>query len=457
MNIRTKLGVRFSAIVATILSTFCIGVYILSADYRREEFFSRLESRAITTARLLVNVKEVDNTLLRIIDKNSIHALYEEKVMVFNSRDSLIYASLDNLQADYSPELLRQIRKEGILEYTKGEIEHVGLVYQSPQGDLVVISSAYDRYGRSKMQNLRSVLLMGFMMGILIILISGYIFSGQVLQPLARINEEISNIGEGNLNMRVSEGNGRDEIAQLGKNFNNMLRRLEKAFEVQQQFVSSASHELRNPLAAITSQLQMMLEKRRTVEEYEQSLQSMLEDTRTLVALTNGLLLLAQSDVDKQRLVFSTVRVDELLYAAQNELRKSQPNYRFLFEYDALPEEESSLSVKGNEHLLKTVFLNLMDNACKFSPNKTARIRIGVDRQMVRVTVEDQGEGIPHEEQSLIFTPFYRGKHATSDVPGYGIGLALCHRIVDFHGGDISVQSFPGKGSQFTILLPNFN
>lgn len=457
MNIRTKLGFRFSAIVATILSAFCIGVYLLSADYRREEFFSRLESRAITTARLLVNVKEVDYTLLRIIDKNSIHALYEEKVMVFNSRDSLIYSSLDNPNAGYSPELLQQIRKNGILEYTNDEMEHVGLVYKSPQGDLVVISSAYDRYGISKLQNLRSVLLMGLMVGILIIIISGYIFSGQALQPLARINEEISIIGEGNLNLRVNEGNGRDEIAQLGKNFNNMLRRLEKAFEVQRQFVSSASHELRNPLAAITSQLQMMLEKRRTAEEYERSLQSLLEDTRTLVALTNGLLLLAQSDVDKQRLLFTTVRVDELLYAAQNELRKSQPNYRFLFEYDALPEEESILSVRGNEHLLKTVFLNLMDNACKFSPDKTARIRIGADQQMVRVTVSDQGEGISHEEQAMIFTPFFRGKHATSNVPGYGIGLALCQRIVDFHGGEIMVQSQPGKGSKFTILLPNFN
>jgi signal transduction histidine kinase len=198
----------------------------------------------------------------------------------------------------------------------------------------------------------------------------------------------------------------------------------------------------------------MMLEKRRTVEEYEQSLQSLLEDTQTLVALTNGLLLLAQSDIDKQRLLFTRVRIDELLFTAQNELRKAQPLYHFLFEYSTLPDDDSLLQISGNEHLLKTVFINLMDNACKFSWNKTVHIRIGVDSNMIHIAFEDHGDGIPAEDLPLIFTPFFRGRHTTSSVPGYGIGLALCQRIVAFHRGDIEVASELGKGSCFTIHLP---
>jgi signal transduction histidine kinase len=454
MNIRSKLALRFTAIVATILTVFCIGVYSLSENYRREEFFSRLESRGITTARLFVTVKEVDKELLRIIDKNSIHALSQEKVLVFDHRDSLVYTSLDDLDAGYSPKLLHKIRAHGKLEYAEDEIEHVGLTYLGQQGEFVVIASAFDRYGRSKLQNLRSVLLTGFLIGILLIIFSGYIFAGQALQPLARINEEISDIGEGNLDRRVSEGNGRDEIAQLGQNFNMMLQRLEKAFEVQQQFVSSASHELRNPLASITSQLQMMLEKRRSQEEYEHALQSLLEDTQTLVALANGLLLLAQSSIDKQRLMFSLVRVDEVLFAAQNELRKAQPDYHFLFEYDALPEDESLLSIKGNEHLLKTAFLNFMDNACKFSADHTVRIRMGAGSNTLTVCFSDNGVGIPLEEQTLIFTPFFRGEHTNSTVPGHGIGLAMCQRIVQLHNGTIDLRSEKGKGSTFLVSIP---
>ncbi|HLP92786.1 MAG TPA: ATP-binding protein [Saprospiraceae bacterium] len=454
MNIRSKLALQFSAIVATILSVFSIGVYSLSENYRQEEFFSRLESRAITTARLFVSVEEVNKDLLRIIDKNSIHSLFQERVLVFDAADSLVYSSVEDLQANVSGALLKNIRHRGKIAYSENSVEYVGLKYTGAQGDFVVISSAYDRYGMSKLKNLRDVMLAGFLASILLIVALGYVFAGQALQPLARINDEISDIGEGNLNRRVNEGNGKDEIARLGMNFNHMLHRLETAFTTQKQFVSSASHELRNPLAAITSQLQMMLEKRRSQEEYEQSLRSLLEDTQTLVSLTNGLLLLAQSDVDKQRLLFTKVRIDELLFTAQNELRKAQPKYHFIFEYGTLPDDDTLLLINGNDHLLKTAFINLMDNACKFSSNHTVNIRIGVDKRTIQVAFTDIGEGIPLEDQPLIFTPFFRGKHATSHVPGYGIGLALSQRIVAFHRGTIHLQSTPGKGSCFTIKLP---
>ena len=456
MNIRTQLTLRFTIIVATIMVAFCLSVYLLSEDYRREEFFSRLESRALTTARLYVTVQEVDEKLLRIIDKNSIYALFEEKVLIFNPNNQLVYSSLDDLEVDHSPKLLNEIRQQRKMEYTEGQIEHVGLVYVGEQGEFVVISSAFDRYGRSKLQNLRNVLFTGLFVGLLIIVISGAVFAGQVLQPLARINEEISSIGEGNLSRRISEGNRHDEIARLAMNFNDMLRRLESAFEVQQQFVSSASHELRNPLAAITGELQMMLEKERTSQEYEQSLRSLLEDAQTLVELTNGLLMLAQSNIEKQRQHFKALRVDETLFAAQNELSKAHPDYHFLFEYDTVPEDESLLTVLGNDHLLKTAFVNLMDNACKFSDDHTVRIRLGISGRSVSISFSDNGVGIPSEEQEMVFTPFFRGQHATSGVRGHGIGLPLCRRIVRLHNGDVSLHSAPGKGSRFKVSLPLF-
>lgn len=455
MNLRTQLTLRFTAIVATILLAFSTAVYLLSDDYRREEFFNRLESRAITTARLYVTVKEVDVTLLRIIDKNSIHALFEEKVLVFNPQDSLVYSSLDDLKVEYSPELIRQIRLREKLEYTLNNIEHLGMVYKGEKGDFVVISSAYDRYGRSKLKNLQNVLLAGLVIGSLIIVALGIVFAGQVLHPLAQMNAEIKSISAGNLSLRINEGNRRDEIAQLAMNFNDMLRRLESAFEMQQQFVSNASHELRNPLAAITSQLQLMLDKERSTEEYQLALQSLLDDTRTLVELTNGLLTLAQSGNEKQRVIFSPVRVDETLFAAQNELRKAHSNFHFLIEYDNFPDDESFLIIAGNEHLLKTAFLNFMDNACKFSDNHTVRIGFSANGETIDVSFSDNGIGIPVEEQEMIFIPFYRSSTVQSSaVRGYGIGLTLCHRIVQLHHGTIAVHSAPGKGSRFVVRFP---
>jgi len=401
-----------------------------------------------------VTVQEVDVDLLRIIDQNSIHALFEEKVLIFNPEDKLVYSSLDDLEVSYSSALLRQIRAQRKMEYTLGEIEHLGIVYAGEQGEFVVISSAFDRYGRSKLKNLRNVLLAGLVIGSLIILLTGALFAGQVLRPLASMNAEVSSISAGNLSLRIGEGNRRDEIAQLAMNFNDMLQRLESSFEMQQQFVSSASHELRNPLAAITSQLQLVLDKKRTPEEYQQALQSLLDDTRTLVELTNGLLTLAQSGIEKQRFQFAPVRVDEILFAAQNELVKSHPDYHFLIEYETFPDDESLLTIAGNEHLLKTAFLNLMDNACKFSDDHTVRIRFTTNGYSIDVSFSDDGLGIHLEEQEMIFNPFYRGNSVRSSTKGYGIGLSLCHRIVQLHNGSIGVQSAPGKGSRFEASFP---
>lgn len=455
MNIRTTLTLRFTAIVATILIIFSLAVYILSADYRREDFYARLESRAITTARLLVTVKEVDNKLLRIIDQNSIHALFQEKVLVFDEKNNLVYSSLDDLPVNYSTWLINEIRRKKKIEYTRQEVESVGIVFQNGDEEYVVISSAFDRYGRSKLKNLRNVLWTGLFVGILIIIITGIIFAGQVVRPLALMNAEVSSISAGNLSLRIDEGNRRDEIAQLAMNFNSMLLRLESAFEIQQQFVSNASHELRNPLAAITSQLQLTLGKVRTPEEYQRVMQSLLDDTRTLVELTNGLLTLAQSGVEKQRFKFNPVRIDETLFAAQDELGKAQPGYHFLFEYDMLPDDDSMFIIAGNEHLLKTAFLNLMDNACKFSEDHTVRMRFSANARSIDISFIDNGIGIPEPEQEKIFIPFHRAQNAQPFVKGYGIGLSLSRRIIQLHDGNITLRSEPGKGSCFRVSLPH--
>lgn len=456
MNIRARLTLRFSIIVATILIVFSASVYLVSADYRREEFYTRLESRAITTARLFVKVQEVDQNLLRIIDQNSIHALFQEKVLIFDQKDSLLYSSLDDLSVDYSPQLLERIRRQKNVHYTEGDHETVGLIFpeEGEEQPVVVISSAYDRYGRSKLDNLREVLLAGLLLGIGIIVLAGRFFAGQMLFPLAKMNAQVSSITAGNLDRRVDEGNRSDEIAQLAMNFNRMLQRLETAFEIQQQFVSNASHELRTPLAAVTSQLQVALDKPRTAEEYRRVLQSVFDDTQTLVELTNSLLFLAQSGLEKSKVAFLPLRVDEVLFAAKDELSKAHPDYQFQIEYGELPEEEEALVVIGNEALLKVAFLNFLDNACKFSTDHRVQVTFSLPDRHVQIRFADRGIGIPAGEKEKIFASFYRGSNAPDMARGYGIGLSLCRRIVQLHRGSIRLETNLGQGSIFIVRLP---
>lgn len=456
MNIRARLTLRFSLIVGTLLASFSLAVYLLSADYRQDEFFTRLESRALTTARLLLTVQEVDLNMLRIIERNSIYALAEEKVLVFDKSNQLFYSSVDDFEAGYPPELLDRIRREKHVYYTQNEFEHVGLMYSEGGAAYVVIASAFDRYGRSKLHNLRNLLLLGLLLCIGVIILAGHYFAGEALRPLAKMNSEISEITAGNLDSRVTSSDPKDEIGQLAQNFNQMLERLETSFEMQRQFVSNASHELRTPLATVISQLQVTLDKERSASEYHHAIQSVLDDVQGLVALTNGLLSLAQSDLQRNKdLSFKPVRVDEILYAAQDDLSKNRPDYRFQIEYIELPEEEEALTVRGNENLLRTAFLNFMDNACKFSPDRSVQVAISFPEGQIEIRFSDRGIGIPPAETERIFEPFYRAPNAHATSKGHGIGLSLCRRIVQLHGGTIRLESTLGKGSSFVVALPS--
>lgn len=316
------------------------------------------------------------------------------------------------------------------------------------------MASAQDYMGKIQLEKLRESLVYSFLFGVLITIVLGFIFAGQSLKPISAMNKEISTITAYNLRKPLNEGNRQDEIAQLAINFNQMLERLEESFDLQRSFVSNASHELRTPLAGLKSEIQVSLEEERTPDEYRKVLRSVLNDTQRLIQLTNGLLQLAQSEKKERSISFQEVRLDELIFETQEELLSLHNDYQINIDFDDIPDLEQDITVLGNGPLLKTVFSNLIDNACKYSSEKRAEVRIGFNDKSCFVRVIDKGIGIPDDEKQRIFEPLYRAKNATA-FRGYGIGLSVCRRIVDMHRGSIRLQSELHKGSTFEVVLPH--
>lgn len=455
MQIRNKLTLRFALLVGSLLFAFSLVIYTLSANYRKQEFNQRLKEIGVNTAKLLIDVKRIDNDLLRIIDSTNYSVLIGDEVIIYDYfKKSKIYSSVDSSSLIINEELLSKIRNEGEYAFKQNGREAVGLLYSNDFRRFVVISSAIDIYGITKLKNLFWVLIIGFFVSLAVIILIGRSFARQALKPIINVISEVSSISASNLSQRVNEGNGNDEIARLAITFNKMLERLDNAFKMQKSFVSNASHELRTPLASITSQIEVILMKRRNEEEYKEVLTSVLDDARSLTNLTNNLLEIARSEQDIHTMNVAEVRLDELLLQTQSDF--IQHNTELTIDInisDTSEDEDHELAVAGNENLLKLVFVNLIDNALKFSDNKPVSIDIEYRKTDVKISVKDQGIGINQDDIPHLFEPFYRAGNA-QNKKGHGIGLSLIHKVVALHNGTIEISSKPGEGTVIELFLP---
>lgn len=452
MQIRDKLTLLFVLIVALILVASSVAIYYSSAQFRREEFYERIENKARNVAKLLIEVEEVDAELLRKIEENNPVSLPNEEITIFDYRNDILYNSEGDQSVEVRKELLDRIRLEGEIRFKSGDKEVLGLLFADQYDRIVVVAAATDIFGYRKLDNLRNVLFIVFCGGLLFTFISGRIFARRTLSPISKVIAQVDAIGISNLGSRVDEGNKADELAQLAGTFNQMLDRLEAAFKLQKNFIANASHELRTPLTAITGQLEVTLINERTAGEYKKTLASVLDDIKNLNYLSNRLLLLAQASSENIEKSFSSVRVDELVWQAAADLHKRNSDYRISISFDESIEDDE-LTVAGNEQLLKTAILNLMDNGCKYSDPHEVRVKVYPNGRWLCLEFADSGIGISQEEQELIFQPFHRGSNA-QNIKGHGIGLSLAGRIMMLHHGVLDLQSQKDKGTTFTMKLP---
>lgn len=452
-TIRTRLSIQFTYIVTFILILFSFIIYYFSDSYREAEFYSRLEKKALTTAKLLIQVKEVDYNLMKIIDRNTINAINNETVMIFDNKDSLIYNSSDSEAIPVSKSLISKIRQSGSIRSHEGEKEVIGLLYVDKNNQYVILASALDSYGLKKLGNLKWIIIVGFFISIIMTVYLSKIYATRALKPMSDVVKQVDKINIANMDVRVNEGNGTDEIAQLAITFNKMLERLESAFEMQRSFVSNASHELRTPLTSITGQIEVSLMKSRTHQEYKATLESVLEDIKNLNELSNGLLDLAKASSDISAVALHALRIDEILWHTRTALMERKKYYRISINFSEPIEDEKELMVLGNDHLLKTAIANLMDNACKFSPDKSVEILLSVRDKCIVAAFSDNGIGIEKTNMENIFLPFFRAENA-KNIAGNGLGLSLTDKIIRLHQGTLSIASQINKGTTVTICIP---
>lgn len=428
-------------------------IYFSSASYRKEIFYNRLESKALNTAKLLIEIEEIDAALLLKIEKDNPVNLPYERIIILDYKNDTLYNTNTSGELLFSQKSLDRVRRNYKVFYKQGDYEVLGLLYTTKFDHFIVVVAAKDIVGVLKLKNLGIVLLVATLMSLLLFFIAGWIYSGRALKPISDVVKRVEEISITRLNLRVSEGNGTDEIARLAKTFNQMLERLEISFAVQKDFIANASHELRTPLTSINGQLDVLLMKDRTSAEYKAVLSSVLEDIKSLIDLANRLLLIARTSSETSGNLNSKVRVDEVIWQIQEEMKKYNKDFHINISIDDSLNDSEQMVVFGDEYLLKTAFSNLIDNACKYSPDHTVNLLLEHIDNFIKITFEDRGIGIPEMEMDKITEPFYRGSNAKA-YPGSGIGLQLVNQTIKGHSGTIHFFSELGSGTKITVTLP---
>ena len=453
MQIRTRLTFQFIYAVALIIGFAFSVIYYSTSTYRKKEFYQRLENKATTCLSLLISINSIDSATLITIDKVGKDRLVYEKISIYGNKNQLLYTNNDSTFINRNNPLFKKIKQEKRIEYREGKFEVLALNYKKSKSNFTVFAAAFDEYGLSKLKNLRNTLLLLFIFIVSIVAVAGWLFSGKALQPLMRIVGEVENLEVDRLSERLNRNKYNDEIGRLIDTFNTLLERIENAFKLQKIFVTGASHELKNPLTAITSQLQVALINDRSNEEYKQLVNSILEDIKMLNKTAMDLMEFAKLNYEKE-IQLNELRIDDILWSCKEYIVKNHPEYKVNLIFENLPEDEKNLVIYGNEALLKIAIINLIDNACKFSVDKNADVKFLIENKKIKIIVSDNGIGLTQEEEKLIFEPFFRTNN-TAETKGHGIGLALVKKIADFHRISIIIHSKKNIGSSFELTFNN--
>lgn len=275
-----------------------------------------------------------------------------------------------------------------------------------------------------------------------------YCLAGHAMRPIIKLNREVSQIDKTSLSSRVAIPQTNDEVEILSRSFNQLLDRLEQAFERERRFSADVSHELKTPLATMITNAQVLkLSDAPTPEEYEENLNTTLQSARRLSDVVNELLLLYQTNAEIE---MEPISLAALFESIQMELEPLYTEKNIQVHYDL-----EAKTVVGNTPLLYRAFFNLMENAHKYTKeDDTITVTSRYEEGKIILCITDCGIGIAQEDLKHVFEPFYRAdKSRSHKISGAGLGLSITQKILSLHQANISIDSIPGKRTVVKIVF----
>ncbi|MEH6305062.1 HAMP domain-containing sensor histidine kinase [Olivibacter sp. CPCC 100613] len=453
MTLRLKLAWNSTLIVTIILGITFTGTFLLFKQHVRHSFFQQLQSRAFTAAFFHLEKDELNAQKYELIEQRY-REIHRESIRFFNKENRMVF-EYDTLRYEVPSDVLDRIRRRNVLYFTDHERQFTGIFYRDNEGDYVVVASDIDTAGLAQLDKLKRYLLISLLLGVCLSFLLTQLLAKQTFRPFSQLIRDVNSISAKNLHARLAvTTKEKDELTALTEAFNLFLVRLEKGVDSQRNFLKHASHELKTPLAAIISNLEITLSRPRTEKEYQEQMHSLHIDALHIKSILEGLLTLSGLEASSN-ISFAPLRVDELLWDLLEKTSITNPQALIQIDLQQIEQKPHLLEAKGNRDLLMISLGNLIDNALKFSDNQPVSVLLTAHENRLRLIIKDKGTGIEPSELTQIFTLFYRSPKKQS-IPGHGIGLHLSKQILDLHHIEISVRSVLGDYTEFTLLFPTF-
>jgi signal transduction histidine kinase len=328
---------------------------------------------------------------------------------------------------------------------------------QKPNGQILYIRCGFLQVAlQEDIEILNRSLFLASLSTLMAVPLGAYLIALRATRPIAHLITTTAQLQPSNLNERLPIRGTNDEIDQLSHTINGMLDRLALFIDQNRDFVANAAHELRSPLAAIRTSVEVGLNQSRTPEEYALILTDVMEEIARLAGLVNRLLILAEADAGRLGGREQTTRLDKVIREAVDMFEPVAEAKGVRLSIGAL----APALVPGDETSVRQIVRNLIDNAIKYNRDQgvvVVHLRLDANKKSAFLIVSDTGIGVQRDELPRLFERFYRADKARSrekEPTGYGLGLSICQTIVQALKGEITVVSETGVGSTFTVRLP---
>jgi two-component system OmpR family sensor kinase len=385
---------------------------------------------------------EQAESFAQVLDRRGrvIEASAEERPTPLLAQAEVVRARSDTIIVDH----------ENVLGVDGGEARLLATPVRAPREEekIVVVGTSLEDHNET-LGNLGRLLLIGGPIALLLASLAGYWVASAALRPVERMRRRAAAISSAKPGIRLPVPPADDEIGRLGQTLNEMLARLETAFQRERTFVSDASHELRTPLAVLKTELELALRRGRSREELQDALASAIEETDRVVQLAEDLLVIARFDQGRLPVRMAPVEVEEVLADIRERfaVRSRETDRRLV------AEAPDGLRVTADPERLRQALGNLVDNAFRHGKG-TVRLSAHASNGHVHLHVSDEGPGFPDDFLAEAFERFTRADESRGRG-GTGLGLAIVDAIAKAHDGQAGASNRPGGGADVWVELPS--